>query len=117
MKPQKILIKRKSRFNLNYQKNKFVLFIGEDGKLDSDLPLDNLMSAFIKKFISKEVFKDLSFNQSISLDNPLTLEPDFILIVKVKNVVDDKDLYDFGKIISKFNLANFAGVKAILLKI
>ena len=102
MKPQKISIKRKKSFNLNYQKNKFVLFAGEDGRLDNDLPLDTLIADFIKKFISKKVFKDLSFNQSISLDNPLTLEPDFILVIKVKKFVEDKDLYDFGKIISKF---------------
>ena len=102
MKPQKILIKRKKNFNLNYQKNKFVLFLGENGRLDADLPLNGLIADFIKKFTSKGVFKNLSINQSISLDNPLTLEPDFILIVKVKNFVDDKDLYNFGKIISKF---------------
>ena len=102
MKPQKILIKRKKNFNLNCQKNKFVLFVGENGRLDTDLPLNGLIADFIKKFTSKRVFKNLSINQSISLDNPLTLEPDFILIVKVKNFVDDKDLYDFGKIISKF---------------
>ena len=83
MKPQKISIKRKKSFNLNYQKNKFVLFVDEDGRLDNDLPLDTLISDFIKKLISKEVFKNLSFNQSISLDNPLTLEPDFILVIKV----------------------------------
>ncbi len=102
MKPQKISIKRKKSFNLNYQKNKFVLFVGEDGRLDHDLPLDTLISDFIKKFISKAVFKNLSFNQSVSLDNPLNLEPDFILIVKVKNFVDDKDLFEFGKTIGKF---------------
>ncbi len=102
MRPHKISIKRKKSFNLNYQKNKFVLFVGEDRRLDSALPLDNAISNKIKKFIIKKVFKNLSFNKSISLDNPLTLEPDFILIIKVKNFVDDKDLYEFGRIISKF---------------
>ena len=102
MKPHKILIKRKKSFDLNYQKNKFVLFIGENGKLDSGLLLDSCIKEMIKKFISKKFFKDLPFNKSVALDNPLTLEPDFILIIKIKNVVDDKDLYEFGKIISKF---------------
>ena len=74
MRPHKISIKRKKNFNLKYQKNKFVLFIDEDGRLDKDLPLNNDISKLIKKFIRTEVFKNLSFNKSISLDNPLTLE-------------------------------------------
>jgi len=102
MRPHKISIKRIKSFNLKYQKNKFVLFVDEDGKLDTDLPLDTVISDFIKKFLCKENFKNLPFNQSILLDNPLTLEPDYILIVKVKNFVDDKELHEFGKIISKF---------------
>ena len=102
MRPHEISIKRTKSFTLKHQKNKFVLFLDEDGRLDNDLPLDTLLSDFIKKFISKEIFKNLSFNKTILLDNPLTLEPDFILIVKVKNFVDDKELYEFGKIISKF---------------
>ena len=102
MRPHKISIKRKKSFNLNHQKNKFVLFVGKDRRLDSGLPLDKNIAEMIKKFIDKKVFKNLSFNNSISLDNPLTLEPDFILIIKVNNLVDDKDLYEFGKIISKF---------------
>ena len=92
MRPHKISIKRKKNFNLKYQKNKFVLFIDEDGRLDNDLPLDNHISELIKKFIRTEVFKNLSFNKSISLDNPLTLEPSTILIVKVKNFVGDEKL-------------------------
>ena len=60
----------------------------------------------IKKFINKKVFKDLPINKYIYLDNPLTFDPDFILIIKVKNCVDDKDLYEFGKIISKFKERN-----------
>ncbi len=106
MKPHKILIKRKKRFDINYQKNKFVLFIGENRKLDSEVPLHSDIEDMIKKFINKKVFKDLPFNKAISLDNPLTLDPDFILIIKVKNCVDNKDLYEFGKIISKFKERN-----------
>ena len=87
MKPHKILIKRKKNFDLNYQKNKFVLFIGENRKLDSGVPLHSDIKDMIKKFINKKVFKDLPINKSIYLDNPLTLDPDFILIIKVKNVV------------------------------
>ena len=102
MKPHKILIKRKKSFDLNYQKNKFVLFIGENSKLDSKVPLHSDIKEMIMKFTKKKVFKDLPINKSIYLDNPLTLDPDFILIIKVKNCVDDKDLYEFGKIISKF---------------
>ena len=87
MKPHKILIKRKKSFDLNYQKNKFVLFIGENRKLDSGVPLHSDIKDMIKKFINKKVFKDLPINKSIYLDNPLTLDPDFILIIKVKNCV------------------------------
>ena len=36
------------------------------------------------------------------LDNPITLEPDHILIIRAKRLIDNKELYDFGKIISKF---------------
>ena len=95
MKPHKILIKRKKSFELNYQKNKFVLFIDENRKLDSGVLLHKDIKAMIKKFINKKVFKDLPVNKSINLDNPLTLDPDFILIIKVKNCVDNKDLYEF----------------------
>ncbi len=102
MKPHKISIKRKKSFDLNYQKNKFVLFIGENRELDSGVPLHSDIKDMIKKFINKKVFIDLPINNSIYLDNPLTLDPDFILIIKVKNCVDDTDLYEFGKIISKF---------------
>ena len=83
MKPHKILIKRKKSFELNYQKNKIVLFIGENRKLDSEAPLHSDIKDMIKKFINKKVFKDLPANKSIHLDNPLTLYPDFILIIKV----------------------------------
>ena len=106
MKPHKILIKRKKSFEINYQKNKFVLFIDENRRLDSGVPLHRDIKDMIKKFINKKVFKDLPINKSIYLDNPLTLDPDFILIIKVKNYVDDKDLYEFGKIISKFKERN-----------
>ncbi len=106
MKPHKILIKRKKSFDLNHQKNKFVLFIGENSKLDSGVPLHSDIKDLIKKFINKKVFKDLPVNKSIYLDNPLTLDPDFILIIKVRNSVEDKDLYEFGKIISKFKERN-----------
>ena len=102
MRPQKISIKRTKSFNLKHQKNKFVLFLDENGTLDSDLPLNTDLSDFIKTFTTKDIFKNLSFNNAISLDNPLTLEPDFILIVKVGNLVEEKELYEFGKIISKF---------------
>ena len=50
MKPHKILIKRKKSFDLNYQKNKFVLFIGENSKLDSGVPLHSDIKDMIKKF-------------------------------------------------------------------
>ena len=106
MKLHKTLIKRKKSFDLNHQKNKFVLFIGENRTLDSEVPLHNDIKDVIKKFINKKVFKDLPTNNAIYLDNPLTLDPDFILIIKVKNCVDDKDLYEFGKIISKFKERN-----------
>ena len=106
MKPHKTLIKRKKSFDLNHQKNKFVLFIGENRTLDSEVPLHNDIKDVIKKFINKKFFKDLPTNKSVYLDNPLTLDPDFILIIKVKNSVDDKDLYEFGKIISKFKERN-----------
>ena len=106
MKPHKILVKRKKSFKLDYQKNKFVLLIGEDGILDNELPLDSLLAEYLKKFLSKKVYKKLSFNKTILLDNPLTLEPDFILIIKVKNFIEDKELYDFGKIICNFKDQN-----------
>ena len=48
MKPHKILIKRKKSFDLNHQKNKFVLFIGENSKLDSG-PVCNKYKIAIKK--------------------------------------------------------------------
>ena len=102
MKPHNISIKRKKSFKLTYQKNKFVLFIGEDGKLDDELPLHSQMAGFIKKFISKKAFKNIALSKSITLDNPITLEPDYILIIRTKSLIDDKELYDFGKIISKF---------------
>ena len=62
MKPYKISIKRKKNFNLRYQKNKFVLFLNENGRLDNDLPLDNQISELIKKFVRTEVFKKLPFS-------------------------------------------------------
>ena len=102
MKPHKISIKRKKNFSINYQKTKFVLFINEDGRIDNELPLDRHMGKFIEKFVNKKAFKNLSVHESIALDNPLTLEPNFILVIKVNNLVDDKDLYDFGRIISGF---------------
>ncbi|RCL74220.1 MAG: leucyl aminopeptidase [Alphaproteobacteria bacterium] len=110
MRPHKISIKRKKNFNLRYQKNKFVLFLKEDGRLDNDLPLDNHISELIKKFIRTEVFKNLAFNSSISIDNPITLEPSTILIVKVKNFVGDQELFDFGKIISSFKDGNAVSI-------
>ena len=102
MEPYKISIKRNEEFKLTYQKNKFVLFIGEDKKLDGELPLHSHMAAFIKKFISKKAFKNIALNKSVMLDNPITLDPDYILIIKTKRDIDDKELYEFGKIISKF---------------
>ena len=102
MKPHKISIKRKKSFNLNYQKNKFVLFINDDKNFDNELPLDIHIADFIKKFTSKKVFKNIALNKSITLDNPITLEPDHILIIKIKNRIEDKELCDFGKMISKF---------------
>ncbi|MDC3090641.1 leucyl aminopeptidase [Paracoccaceae bacterium] len=102
MRPHKISIKRKRHFNLKYQKNKFVLLVEEKGRLDNELFFDTHISELIKKFIRSEAFKSLSCNKSISLDNPLTLEPNSILIVKVKNVVGNKELFDFGKIINTF---------------
>ena len=110
MKPHKIIVKRKKSFKLDYQKNKFVLLIGEDGKLDNELPLDSILAEYLKKFLNKKVFKKLSFNKTILLDNPLTLEPDFILIIKVKNFIDDKELFDFGKIICSFKDQNALSV-------
>ncbi len=106
MRPHKITIKRKKNFNLKYQKNKFVLLVEEEGRLDDDLPFDTHISELIKKFIHSEVFKSLSCNKSISLDNPLTLEPNSILILKVKNFVGNKELFDFGKIINTFKNGN-----------
>ena len=76
MKPHKISIKRKKSFNLNYQKNKFVLFINDDRNFDNELPLDAHIADFLKKFTSKKVFKNIASNKSITLDNPITLEPD-----------------------------------------
>ena len=102
MKPYKISIKRKKSLKLTHLKNKFVLFIGEDEKLDDELPLHSYMAGFIKKFISKKAFKNIALSKSITLDNPITLEPDHILIIRTKSLIDDKELYDFGKIISKF---------------
>ncbi len=102
MRPHKILIKRKKNFNLRYQKNKFVLFLNEERRFEKELPLDTHISELIKKFIRTEAFKNLSFNKSTSLDNPLTLETNSILIVKVKNSVSNKELFDFGKIINSF---------------
>ncbi len=102
MKPHKILVKRKKSFDLNCQKNKFVLIINDDKKFDNELSLDIHIADFIKKFISKKVFKNIVLNNSITLDNPITLEPDHILIIRTKNHIDAKKLYDFGKIISKF---------------
>ena len=110
MRPDKISIKRKKNFNLKYQKNKFVLFVDEDRRLDNDLPLDTCISELIKKFIRTEVFKKLSFNKSISLHNPLTLEPNSMLIVKVKNFVSNKELFDFGKIINSFKEGNSVSI-------
>ena len=40
MRPHKISIKRKKSFNLNHQKNKFVLFIDDGKKFDNELPFD-----------------------------------------------------------------------------
>ena len=102
MRPHKISIKRKKSFNLNHQKNKFVLFIDDGKKFDNELPLDIHIADFLKKFISKKVFKNIALNEAITLDNPITLEPDHILIIKTKNSIGDIELYDFGKIISKF---------------
>ena len=48
MKQHKISIKRKKSFKLKYQKNKFVLFIGEDEGLDDELPLDLEIESLIK---------------------------------------------------------------------
>ncbi|MDC3108145.1 leucyl aminopeptidase [Paracoccaceae bacterium] len=106
MRPHKISIKRKRNFSLKYQKNKFVLFVDEDGRLDNEVPLNTHISELIKKFIRTEVFKNLSFNKSISLHNPLTLEPNSMLIVKVKNFVGNKELFDFGKLIATFKEGN-----------
>ncbi len=102
MKPHKISIKRKRDFNLQYQKNKFVLFIGEDVRLDNELPLHGEIAVFIEKFIGKKVFRNIAFNNSVKLDNPITLEPDHILIIRIRNLIENKEFYDFGKIISRF---------------
>ena len=102
MKPTKISIKRKVSFKENYQKNKFVLFIGEDNWLGGELPLHGDLAAFLKNFISKKIFKNIAFNKSVTLDNPITLDPDAILIIKTKDSIDDKSLYVFGEMISKF---------------
>ena len=110
MRPDKILIKRKKNFNLKHQKNKFVLFVDDDGRIDNDLPLDPNISELIKKLIRTEVFKKLSFNKSISLHNPLTFEPNSMLIVKVKNFVSNEELFDFGKIINSFKEGNTVSI-------
>ena len=102
MKRHRISVKRKKSFTLKYQKKKFVLFIGENEKLENELPLRSDIAAFIRKFLSKKVFKNIALNNSVILDNPVTLEPDFILIIKAKNRIDDKELFDFGKLISSF---------------
>ncbi len=83
MRPHKISIKRKKSFNFNHQKNKFVLFIDYGKKFDNELPLDIHIADFLKKFISKKVFKNIALNEAITLDNPITLEPDHILIIKM----------------------------------
>ena len=110
MRPHKILIKRKKNFNLKFQKNKFVLLVEEGGRLDNDLPLDTHLSELIKKFTRSEAFKSLSCNKSISLDNPLTLKPNSILIVKVEKFVGNKELFDFGKIINTFKDGNTVSI-------
>ena len=109
MKPHKISIKRKKSFKLTHQKNKFVLFIGEDGQLDYDLPLHSHMAAFIKKFISKKAFKNIALNKSIALDNPITLEPDRILIIRIKNLLNlyQKKLLKLCKIFQSLNIHNY----------
>ena len=110
MRPHKISIKRKKNFNLKYQKNKFVLFVDEDGRLANNFPLDSHISELIKKFILSKGFKKLSLNKSMSLDNPLTLEPNSILIVKVRNSVGNKELFDFGKMINAFKDGNAVSI-------
>ena len=110
MRPHKISIKRKKNFNLKYQKNKFVLFVDEDGRLANNFPLDSHISELIKKFILSKGFNKLSLNKSISLDNPLTLEPNSILIVKVRNSVGNKELFDFGKMINAFKDGNAVSI-------
>ena len=110
MRPHKISIKRKSEFNIKYQKNKCVLFVYQEGRLDNDLPFDTHISELIKKFIRSEAFKSLSLNKSISLDNPLTLKPNSILIVKVKKFVGNRELFDFGKIINTFKDGNTVSI-------
>ena len=79
-----------------------MLFINDDKNFDNELPLDAHIADFLKKFTSKKVFKNIASNKSITLDNPITLEPDHILIIKIKNRIEDKELCDFGKMISKF---------------
>ena len=98
----KISIKKKKSFKLSHQQKKFVLFIGEDRKLDSSLPLNKQVSMFIESFLNLKVFKNLPCNKSIMLHNPLTFEPDFILIIKISKKVDEDQLYDFGRRISQF---------------
>ncbi len=102
MSPHKIFVKEKKNFKLNYQKSPFVLFLNESEPLDETLPLQSKLADFLKKFISKKTFKNLPVNKSISLDNPLTLEPDCILIIKVQNSFNEKKLYNFGAVISDF---------------
>ena len=57
MKPHKILIKRKKSFDLNYQKNKFVLFVDENRTLDSGVPLHSEIKDVIKKLSIKRSLK------------------------------------------------------------
>ena len=82
MSIQKISIKRKKSFKRSFQKKKFVLFIGDRGIIDKSLQLDNRIAEFILSVINKKYFKNLSFNKSVILHNPLTLELNQILVIK-----------------------------------
>ena len=83
-----------------------MLFIDEGAKSFDDLSLDTSIFSFIKAFINKKVFQDLPDNKSISLHNPITLDPDYILIIKVGKKIEDAQLYYFGEIISNFKKQN-----------
>ena len=59
MKPHNISIKRNKSFKLTHLKNKFVLFIDENRKLDSGVPLHRDIKDMIKAGIGLNIISAL----------------------------------------------------------